>query len=336
MSRPGIVLAMQPDRTEHVLPDRLLNRLDTLGRLLDREPLQTFDDKRARRLLPETDILITGWGAPYVGRDVLSAAASLKIVAHAAGTVKGIVGDEVFEAGIAVSHAAEANSVPVAEFALAAILFAGKQVFRFRDYYSADRNRDRTYAMQRLAIGNYGRTVGIVGASRIGRRVIELLKPFDFKVLLFDPTLGVADCAAIGAEKVDLDTLMRSADIVSLHAPSLPSTRHMIDAQKLSLMKDGATLINTARGAIVDEAALLSTLSTGRIDAIIDVTDPEIPDPPSAFYDLPNVFLTPHIAGAVGLERTRLGEMAIDEIERFLKGEPLRYGITLTDLARMA
>jgi phosphoglycerate dehydrogenase-like enzyme len=106
--------------------------------------------------------------------------------------------------------------------------------------------------------------------------------------------------------------------------------------QKLSLMKDGATLINTARGAIVDEAALLSTLKTGRIDAVIDVTDPEIPEPGSVFYDLPNVFLTPHIAGAIGLERTRLGEMAVDEIERFLKGEPLRYGITLTDLARMA
>jgi phosphoglycerate dehydrogenase-like enzyme len=327
---------MQPGRTEHVLPDRLLDRLDTLGRLLDREPLLTFDDERALRLLPETDVLITGWGAPYVGRDVLSAAGGLKIVAHAAGTVKGIIGDEVFEAGIAVSHAAEANSVPVAEFALAAILFAGKQVFRFREFYTADRNRDRTYMMQRLAIGNYGRTVGIIGASRIGRRVVELLKPFDVKVMLFDPTLSASDCAAMGAQKVDLDTLMRSADIVSLHAPSLPSTHHMIDAHMLALMKDGATLINTARGAIIDEAALLATLSTGRIDAIIDVTDPEIPDPPSAFYDLPNVFLTPHIAGAVGLERTRLGEMAVDEIERFLKGEPLRYGVTLADLERMA
>jgi phosphoglycerate dehydrogenase-like enzyme len=190
--------------------------------------------------------------------------------------------------------------------------------------------------MQRLAIGNYGRTVGIVGASRIGRRVIELLKPFDFKVLLFDPTLSTTECAAIGVEKADLDTLMRNADIVSLHAPSLPSTRHMIDAQKLALMKDGATLINTARGAIIDEVALLLTLSTGRIDAIIDVTDPEIPDPPSAFYDLPNVFLTPHIAGAVGLERTRLGEMAIDEIERLLKGQPLKYGLKLADLEKMA
>ncbi len=336
MSRPGIVLAMHPARTQHVFPDGLLDRLGSLGRLLDREPLQTFSDERARRLLHDTEILVTGWGAPHVGRDVLSAAGGLKLVAHAAGTVKGLIGEEVFRAGVAVSHAAEANAIPVAEFTLAAILFAGKQVFRFRDTYVADRNRDRTHPMQRLAIGNYGRTVGLVGASRIGRRVINLLKPFDFKVILFDPTLSASECAAIGVEKVDLDTLMSSADIVSLHAPSLPSTHHMIDTQKLSLMKDGATLINTARGAIVDEQALLATLSTGRIDAIIDVTDPEIPDSRSAFYDLPNVFLTPHIAGAVGFERTRLGEMAVNEINRHVSGQPLQYGITVADLDNMA
>ena len=226
--------------------------------------------------------------------------------------------------------------MPVAEFTLAAIIFAGKHVFRFRDFYVADRNRDRTHPMQREAIGNYRRTVGIIGASRIGRRVIELLKPFDYRLLLSDPTLDAAEAASLGTVKVDLDELMRQSDIVSLHAPSLPSTRHMIDAGRLSLMKDGATLINTARGALVDEAALLSALKTGRIDAVIDVTDPEIPEAGSAFYDLPNVFLTPHIAGAVGLERTRLGEMAADEIERFASGQPLLYQIHHANLENIA
>jgi len=235
-----------------------------------------------------------------------------------------------------VTHAAEANSVPVAEFTLAAIIFAGKQVFRFRDLYLADRNRARTHPMQRLAIGNYHRTVGIIGASRIGRRVIELLRPFEYRVLLFDPTVDAIEAVSLGTEKADLPTLMTQSDIVSVHAPSLPSTRHMIGARELSLMKEGATLINTARGALIDEAALLETLSTGRIDAIIDVTDPEVPETASAFYDLPNVFLTPHIAGAVGLERGRLGNMAVDEIERFTKGEPLLYQILRRDLALIA
>lgn len=336
MNRAAIVLAMQPSRTEHVLPEAVLRRLDGIGRLLDAEPLQHFDDERARRLLSEAEILITGWGAPYVGREVLTLAPKLKLVVHAAGTVKGIVDACIFDAGIAVSHAAEANAVPVAEFTLAAIIFAGKHVFRFRDLYVADRHRDRTHPMQHEAIGNYRRAVGIIGASRIGRRVIELLKPFDYQVLLFDPTVDAEQAGALGTEKVELDDLMRRSDIVSVHAPSLPSTRHMIDASKLALMKNGATLINTARGALIDEDALLAVLKTGRIDAVIDVTDPEIPGPESAFYDLSNVFLTPHIAGAVGLERSRLGEMAADEAERFIKGEPMLYGLTLEGLENTA
>ena len=336
MSRPAIVLAMEPSRTEHVLPDEILRRLDAIGRLLDPEPLQRLDDARARRLLAEAEILITGWGAPYVGPGIPAAAPRLRLIVHAAGTVKGIIDDAIFEAGVVVSHAAEANAVPVAEFTLAAILFAGKRAFRFRDLYVADRNRDRTYSLQCEAIGNYGRTLGIVGASRIGRRVMELLKPFDYKLLLFDPMVAAAEAAGLGAEKVELDELMRRADILSLHAPSLPSTQHMIDARRLSLMKDGATLINTARGILIDEAALLSELKTGRIDAVIDVTDPEIPEAGSAFYDLPNVFLTPHIAGAIGLERARLGELAADEVERFTTGRPLLYQIRRQDLETIA
>ncbi|OWV91341.1 hydroxyacid dehydrogenase [Rhizobium sp. N122] len=336
MNRPAIILGMEPSRTEHVLPDAILRRLDTIGRLLDPEPLQHFEDERASRLLSEAEILVTGWGAPYVGPEIASAAPRLRLIVHAAGTIKGIIDDAIFEAGITVSHAAEANAVPVAEFTLAAIIFAGKRAFRFRDRYIADRNRDRTYPMQREAIGNYGRTLGIVGASRIGRRVIELLKPFRFELLLFDPMLDAAEAAGLGAEKVDLDELMRRADIVSLHAPSLPATQHMIDARRLSLLKNGATLINTARGILIDEAALLLELKTGRIDAVIDVTDPEIPEPGSAFYDLPNVFLTPHIAGAIGLERARLGEMTADEIERFVSGRPLLYQIRRQDLENIA
>lgn len=335
-SRPAIAFAMQPSRTQHVLPETLIQRLDTVGRVLNLMPMQRFDDARAGKLLAEAEILITGWGSPTIDAAALALAPHLKLVAHSAGTVKGLLGDSLFDRGISVSHAAQANALPVAEFTLAAIIFAGKKIFRFRDLYVADRNRKRTQPIQAESIGNYGRTVGIIGASRIGRRVIELLAPFDYHVLLYDPMVDTDEAARLGVEKTELDTLMASADIISLHAPSLPATRHMIDAQRLSLMKEGATFINTARGALVDERALIATLKTGSIDAIIDVTDPEIPEAGSAFYDLPNVFLTPHIAGAVGLERTRLGEMAVDETIRFIEGKPLLHEIRREDMARMA
>ncbi|TCR83864.1 hydroxyacid dehydrogenase [Rhizobium sp. BK376] len=336
MIRPTIALAMQPSRTQHVLTPLLLEKLAGIGRLLDVAPMVRFDDERSRRLLAEAEILVTGWGAPPIDAGELSRAPHLKLIVHAAGTVKGLIDDGVFDVGIAVSHAAQANAVPVAELTLAAIIFAGKKVFRFRNLYVADRSRARTMPMQAEAIGNYRRIVGIVGASRIGRRVIELLRPFDYRVIVYDPIMDDSEAQQLGVEKLDLDALIATADIVSIHAPSLPATRHMIDARRLSLMKAGATLINTARGALVDEAALIDVLKSGRIDAVIDVTDPEIPDAASPFYDLPNVFLTPHIAGAVGLERTRLGEMAVDEVCRFIEGKPLLYRVHRQDLQHMA
>lgn len=166
--------------------------------------------------------------------------------------------------------------------------------------------------------------------------MIGLLRHLDYRLLLYDPLVKDAEAMALEVEKVDLDTLMARSDIVSLHAPLLPETRHMIDNRQLALMKDGATLINTARGALVDEAALIEKLQSGAINAVIDVTDPEIPDENSPLYDLPNVFLTPHIAGAIGLERMRLGEMAVDEVARFLEGRPLLFEVHKQDLGRMA
>ena len=129
---------------------------------------------------------------------------------------------------------------------------------------------------------------------------------------------------------------MARSDIVSIHAPSLPSTRGMIGARQLKLMQDGAGFINTARGALIDEAALLAELQTGRIHAVIDVTDPEIPGMDSPFFTLPNVFLTPHIAGAIGTERARLGLMAVEEVERFVRGEKMHYEIEPALLERLA
>ena len=331
-----VAFAMDPVRTGGVLTPSLLDRLATSCIILDPLPLQSFHDQRARDVLRQADILLTGWGCPPIDREVLSLAPQLKLIAHSAGTVKGFLSPEVLDAGVTVTHAAEANAVPVAEFTLAAIIFANKQVFRFRDLYRADRSRQRTFPLTGQPVGNYRRTIGIVGASRIGRRVIELLEPFDFKVLLHDPYIGEREAATLGAEIVSLDELMRLSDVVSIHAPALPSTQGMIDRRRLALMRDGATLINTARGIIVDEKDLIDELQTGRIDAIIDVTYPEVPDPISPLYDLPNVFLTPHIAGAIGNERERLGEFVVDEIERYVGRRPLLSAITPSALERMA
>ena len=157
--------------------------------------------------------------------------------------------------------------------------------------------------------------------------MIELLEPFDFEILVSDPYVEGA---------VALDDLLAVSDIVSLHAPSLPSTRHMLDARRLALLRDGATLINTARGALIDQDALVAELVSGRIDAVIDVTEPEVLPADSPLYDLPNVVLTPHIAGALGDEVRRLGDSALAELARYARGEPFAHPVTRADLDRVA
>lgn len=333
---PNLVFAFDPNKTRHVFDEEMLNRLGRTCNILAAEPLNSFSTPEARRLLALADILVTGWGCPVLTPDVLRAAPSLKLIAHAAGTVKYTIDPSAYANGIRVTHAAEANAVPVAEFTLAAILFANKRVFELRDLYRADPTRRTSYRLMDDPIGNFRRTVGLVGASRIGRKVAAMLAGFDLNVLLYDPFVQADDPIAMQAELVDLDGLMARSDVVSIHAPSLPSTRGMIGARQLKLMRDGAAFINTARGALIDEAALLAELQTGRIQGIIDVTDPEVPDTDSPFFSLPNVFLTPHIAGAIGTERARLGLMAVEEVERFVRGESMLYEIEPELLERLA
>lgn len=334
--RPRVAFAMDAARTRFVFDDALIERLAETCELLSTQPMDDFATPDARALLREADVLVTGWGCPFISRDVLAEARNLRLVAHAAGTVKALLDATAYEAGIVVTNAVAANSVPVAEFTLAAIIFAGKRVFEFRDRYRADPTRGTSHALMDEPIGNHRRVVGIVGASRIGHRVIEMLRGFDYSVLLYDPFVRADDDIVRHAELVDLDSLFARADLVSLHAPLLPSTRQMIGSRQLALMRDGTCLINTARGALVDEPALIRELETGRISAVIDVTDPEIPEPASPLHRLPNVFLTPHIAGAIGSERLRLGRTVVEEIERFASGRPLLHAIEPALLERLA
>lgn len=334
-SRPTVVLAMVPLFTEELFDAALLDRLRALCAVPDPTPLMTFEEPRAAQLLAGADILLTSWGCPPVDAQVLERAPRLRAIVHAAGTVKLHITEACWERGLLVTSAAVANAVPVAEFTLAAILFANKQVFHLQRRYRESR-AFQWWPAERPGLGNFRKVVGIVGASYVGRKVIELLKPFELTVQVYDPFLDDAAARALGVARVELDELLRAADVVSLHAPALPETRHLIDRRRLALLRDGATLINTARGWIVDGAALEEELKSGRIAAVLDTTEPEVLPQDSPLYDLPNVFLTPHIAGAMGTETRRLAALALDEIERFTRDEPFRYAIRKEDLARIA
>ena len=206
---------------------------------------------------------------------------------------------------------------------------AGKGAFALRERYARD--REFVVAKVEAAVGNYGRTVGIDGAPRIGRRGIELLRPHDFEVYVYDPYVTIE-----GVRQVGLAELLACCDIVSLHAPLTGETRRMIGAAQLAAMRDDAILINTARGELVDREALARELKAGRLSAVLDVTDPEPLRADSVLFDLPNVFLTPHIAGSQGNELARLGASAVDEVERLASGRALAFGVDLDALGRTA
>lgn len=332
--RPHTLLAMDTEihhqlRTEGAL-DRLpsVARVDTTTTVTD---LTTADPRQLAR----AEVLFTHWGAPPLTEDALRRMPRLRAVVHAAGSVKHHVTEAVWQRGITVSSAAAANALPVAEFTLAAILFANKRVLDVARAYAQTHAPPAVLPYYR-GHGNYHRTVGIVGASRIGRRVIDLLRPLDLDVLLYDPYLDAHEARALGVEQVGLDELVRRSDVVSVHAPQLPETRHMFDARRIALLKDGATLVNTARGSLVDTDALTAHLTTGRIHAVLDVTEPDVPPAGSPLYRLPNVLLTPHIAGSLGNELGRMTDWAVDEVSRYAQGLPFAYEVAPDELTRSA
>lgn len=330
--RRKLVFAYRPAVTENVFSPDHLTALGRLCEVVDTSPLESFEDERARAMLADAEILVTGWGCPKLDAQFLARAPRLKLIAHAAGTVKHFIAPEIFAAGVTVCNAASVNAIPVAEFTLAAILFSNKQVLRYRDLYREKRESARWEDLSNPSVGNWRKTIGIVGCSRIGRRVIELLQPFDFTVVVHDPYVTGTDAALLGVEAVALDELMERSDVVSVHAPALETTRHMIDAAGLRRMRDGATLINTSRGSLIDQDALIAELRSGRISAVLDVTTPDTLPADSPLYDMPNVLLTPHIAGALGGERERLGALVVAEIERFVRGIPLAHAIAADTL----
>ncbi|MEV4086266.1 hydroxyacid dehydrogenase, partial [Nonomuraea fuscirosea] len=243
------------------------------------------------------------------------------------GTVRPFVTDEVWRRGIVVTSAADANAIPVAEFTLAAIIFAGKKApFLAQD--ARTHRDDWSYVTRRGELSNRGRTVGVVGFSRVGRRVVERLRDLEMDVLVSDPYAAATEVSAAGGRLVPLAELLRGCDVLTLHVPSLPETRHLIGAAELALLRDGTTVINTARGAVLDTAAIERECASGRLDAILDVTDPEPLPAGSVLYELPNVMITPHIAGSLGSETWRMSDSALDELERHLSGRPLLTAVT--------
>lgn len=333
-SRPRTAILMAPGTYTQIFDRARLERLRELTDLA--EPLLPMEPGGRDRELADIEALITSWGAPRLTAELLGRLPKLRAVFHCAGSVRELVSDAFWQRDLVVTTAADANAVPVAEFTFAAIVLANKGALRAIRAPLGQGRPESTgspASRQPTQVGNLGRSIGVVGFSRIGRRVVELLGRLDeTEILVADPHADADEVAAAGAQLLPLTELLPRVDVLSLHAPALPATRHLIGPRELAALRDGATLINTARGSLVDHDALAAECRTGRLDAVLDVTDPEPLPIESELLRLPNVIVTPHLAGSLGTETRRLVDSALDALETWMREGVAPNRVTEADL----
>ena len=294
------------------------------------------DVVREPNAFSDVDAVFSTWGMPeFTEEEIRAYLPNLKCVFYGAGTVQKFARPFI-HCGVKVFSAWAANAVPVAEMTVAQIILSNKGYFLTNRIYR-ETGKASAKAVFNKCNGNYGETVGIIGAGMIGRLVIQMLKQYNLKVIVFDPFLSDEKAAELGVEKCELAELFERAFVVSNHLANNAQTQGMLCYDHFIRMRENAVFINTGRGAQVVEDDLVRAL-TERPDltALLDVTNPEPPIDGHPFYTLPNCLLTPHIAGSAGDEVARMGEYMLDECKTYLAGEPCKYEVSLKMLETMA
>lgn len=282
----------------------------------------------------DCDAIITTWGTPRIDKTIVEDAPKLKIISHAAGTVKYAFAEEVWDTGVTITNAASAMSPYVAEFALCLTLAMLRTLPRYAFGAPADAWKCSPMEVNETLIG---KTVGIIGLSRAGREYLRLLAPFHCNVIVYDPYVSEETAAELGVRLVSLEELLSSSKVISLQAPITEQTKGMLSAEKLKLIRDGAVFVNTARGILVDLDALTAELSTGRFKAGLDVTDPTEPLPPDhPLRHMPNVIVAPHIAGPTIDGRRDMFRCVVDDLKLFWDGKTPKNLVTKEMLSTMA
>lgn len=296
-------------------------------------PPQTAESIKANPgILKEADVIFGSWGMPKLDEQFLANAPNLKIVFYAAGSVKYFVTDESWKRGVRVTTAYAANSVPVAEFTLAQIILSLKRV-----WYFIDKLKSKKVWESEWVPGCYRTTVGIVSLGMIGRMVCERLKTLDVDVIAYSTSANKQTEKELGIRFCSLEEVFSTADVISLHTPWLKETENMINGRLFRMMKKHATFINTARGAVVNEKEMIEVLKERPdIYVLLDVTYPEPPVKGSPLYELPNVILTPHIAGSLNAECGRMAEYMLEELKLYVAGQPLKWELTKEQVEKMA
>lgn len=332
----SIFLCNSSDSVGRVYANGHREKVAELTDLVIGDVISCEDFAKHRDALAGVEVVFSTWGMPCLTADQLAFLPRLKAVFYAAGSVRAFA-KPLLDRDIVVVSGWQANAVPVAEYTLAQILLANKCFFANAAQCSTS-HEGRLHARKARIRGNFGATVALLGAGAIGRKVIELLKPFTLRVVVWDPFLSEDHAARLGVAKVGtLGEAFAAGQVVSNHLANLPETVGMIREEHFRTMRQDATFINTGRGATVDEPGLVRVFAERTdLTALLDVTHPEPPTPDSPLFSLPNIFLTSHIAGSIGDEVVRMADFVIADFVAWRDGRQLKYQVTPELFATMA
>lgn len=309
---------------------------ERIGTVVWNQTDHRLSEEELVRAIGDCDVYISGWGSPALTPAVLDAAPGLRLLTHLCGTVVPFVSPEMWERGIRVISGNSYFADSVAEGAVAYMLAALRDIPGY-----SQRLKQEGQWKNAASFNNRGlrdRTVGIVSYGTIARRLVKLLYPFGVKLRVYDIVpVPERDLREYDMEQVSLERIFAECDIITLHTAGTPQTRHMIDARLLSMIGEGALLVNTARGQLIDEAALCRELATGRFGAVLDVYEKEPPLPDSPLFKLPNVLMMPHMAGPTVDRRQVITHDLLLESAAFIdRGEPLCHEVTRAAADRMS
>lgn len=299
-------------------------------------PIQKYEAAAVSRLAG-ADALITTWDSPYLSAETIKQLQSVQIIAHCGGEVKKRFDRSLFRKLVIVNTPGP-MAKPTAEMGAAFLLYAARNIDHYRD--ALRKRSNRIYTEVHLTGGGteslLGREVGMVGFGRIGRSLVEMLRGFDVRWRVYDPFAPRELAAGLPVQFDSLNNVLKRSSLLTVTAAATEKTRHLLNRERLAMLPGGATVINIARGSLIDLDALTQEVKAGRLRCALDVTDPEEPLPVGhPLRTLPGAIVTPHVGGGGRHTRGEMADAAMDELQRFFSGKAVEHRVTTSMLSRM-
>jgi len=277
-----------------------------------------YTEEELIQTLKDVDGVLVTMRAPMT-RKVIEGAGKLKVIGKYGVGIESVDVDAATAKGIPVTYTPGVNQDTVAEYTIGLVLALVRRIpFAMETLRKGGKWRNEKFFGLELK----GTTFGIIGLGRIGTRVAEKIKSFQVRLLSYDPYVSKEKAESLGVKLVDLDTLLKTSDVITLNLPLTDETYHILGEKELRLMKPTSYLVNTGRGQLIEEAAIYRALKEGWIaGAALDVFEKEPPDPNNPLLFLENVVVTPHLGGSSSKARGRLVKTAVENVVKILKGE---------------